>query len=169
MCGEHVTEIFRRGFVVGSSPRVWGARRLPVQAFRRLRLIPTCVGSTHPHRAEVKTKAAHPHVCGEHFCEIYFVVSPAGSSPRMRGTLIESRFRNISLGLIPTYAGNTQPRFGFHFRCGAHPHVCGEHESCADGRPQIPGSSPRMRGTRSGSITCKSHPGLIPTYAGNTP
>ena len=66
----------------------------------------------------------------------------------MRGTLEGNRRNKGSIGLIPTYAGNTVELGGCAEGFGAHPHVCGEH----------------LRGA---AIPHNLH-GLIPTYAGNT-
>ena len=86
----------------------------------------------------------------------------------MRGTQAVIDWWNNTLGLIPTYAGNTtqlieQPGVNW-----AHPHVCGEHASPYFVLCLASGSSPRMRGTLGvASVICHVI-GLIPTYAGNT-
>ena len=46
VCGEHQVVITSVLTASGSSPRVWGARRGTIRCQPRLRLIPTCVGST---------------------------------------------------------------------------------------------------------------------------
>ena len=87
----------------------------------------------------------------------------------MRGTQTAEYGDKLCEGLIPTYAGNTHPA-QTQARCmRAHPHVCGEHFQMFQGRPEKPGSSPRMRGTRCSTASTVSLAGLIPTYAGNTP
>ena len=53
--------------------------------------------------------AAHPRVCGENGESQLHGGQRAGSSPRMRGKLLEC-FRMLSrFGLIPAYAGKTVP------------------------------------------------------------
>ena len=48
VCGEHISPFAAHGSAVGSSPRVWGAPHLRFRLGAARRLIPTCVGSTHP-------------------------------------------------------------------------------------------------------------------------
>ena len=107
VCGEHYRCFLERTAGRGSSPRMRGT--LPAQGVddRRAGLIPTYAGNTHPqHRADQNNRA-HPHVCGEHrlLSGGYHVAK--GSSPRMRGTRRLSRDERPTVGLIPTYAGNT--------------------------------------------------------------
>ena len=111
---------------------------------------------------------AHPHVCGEHALRLWRLLRRRGSSPRMRGTLSLRKRRNVTRGLIPTYAGNTGLTWGNSSRPGAHPHVCGEHHWLSQTAKNIWGSSPRMQGTPRGAPTPAGESGLIPTYAGNT-
>ena len=66
VCGEHPPHAPPKGFICGSSPRVWGARARCLLGRSEIRLIPTCVGSTSNRVSHVHALAAHPHVCGEH-------------------------------------------------------------------------------------------------------
>ena len=86
----------------------------------------------------------------------------------MRGTLAIVLAAAVTVGLIPTYAGNTFARTADSHGRWAHPHVCGEHCEYRQLSLVPPGSSPRMRGTLSGSVSIRFTSGLIPTYAGNT-
>ena len=55
------------------------------------------------------------------------------------------------------------------FSClGDHPRVCGEHCWIAWWLIGMPGSSPRMRGTRLITLMLATTRGIIPAYAGNT-
>ena len=86
----------------------------------------------------------------------------------MRGTPICMVCRLDKSGIIPAYAGNTVSTISSKKQCRDHPRVCGEHLShSADGNA-LPGSSPRMRGTRTSPRTRQTFPGIIPAYAGNT-
>ena len=71
-----------------------------------------------------------------------------GSSPRMRGTLVEDFHELVAEGIIPAYAGNTW----FSFPRG----------------DASSGSSPRMRGTLIYTLYHIVSSGIIPAYAGNT-
>ena len=86
----------------------------------------------------------------------------------MRGTHGSKVTLWAALGLIPTYAGNTDIRLGLDIADGAHPHVCGEHTPQLISTPLDSGSSPRMRGTQGRDEVVAERHGLIPTYAGNT-
>ena len=86
----------------------------------------------------------------------------------MRGTLERWRTRIRKVGIIPACAGNTIRLAWIVHRPRDHPRVCGEH------RPRLPtwwvarGSSPRVRGTPSGSVGGVVGAGIIPACAGNT-
>ena len=110
----------------------------------------------------------HPRVCGEHFVHAVVEFLGAGSSPRMRGTLVLLSAAGELDGIIPAYAGNTHLA-GLLVWCGGdHPRVCGEH-ILGDSNADIhKGSSPRMRGTRSVRRADGGDLGIIPAYAGNT-
>ena len=85
VCGEHAAASIMPSKVIGSSPRVWGARVAVELNAQAGRLIPTCVGSTGFSRPRIVSHPAHPHVCGEHFPCTQIVGSPSGSSPRVWG------------------------------------------------------------------------------------
>ena len=55
-----------------------------------------------------------------------------------------------------------------HHCNGDHPRVCGEHPLVYAQRSEIPGSSPRMRGTPVRLEWIRGENGIIPAYAGNT-
>ena len=113
---------------------------------------------------------------------------PAGSSPRMRGTLNYPSGDAEAAGIIPAYAGNTsiehrKRRWNWdHPRvCGEHtpsarssplprdhPRVCGEHDKPDSANSLAWGSSPRMRGTLFLAGVDGDDLGIIPAYAGNT-
>ena len=86
----------------------------------------------------------------------------------MRGTRRKHAALDESLGLIPTYAGNTGEVVLVAEVAGAHPHVCGEHDLIWGWSGINQGSSPRMRGTHAIHGGLRVGGGLIPTYAGNT-
>ncbi len=86
----------------------------------------------------------------------------------MRGTQNRRCRKYVISGIIPAYAGNTSPARPVTSSARDHPRICGEHPK--EAVPWVPplGSSPHMRGTRCGRETCRSRPGIIPAYAGNT-
>ena len=87
VCGEHNSTPVPEKTGVGSSPRVWGAQTKQRARQALPRLIPTCVGSTCPPHLRCVTRAAHPHVCGEHRERTMKAWLTLGSSPRVWGAL----------------------------------------------------------------------------------
>ena len=110
----------------------------------------------------------HPRVCGEHSCGFLHALPDAGSSPRMRGTPRPYGRRISRCGIIPAYAGNTCGAAPKNCITGDHPRVCGEHVAKWLNGGEIPGSSPRMRGTPGRQSRQYQRAGIIPAYAGNT-
>ena len=74
--------------VNGSSPRVRGTPPLPEKTRFYMRFIPTGAGNTAITRKDKVLYAVHPHGCGEHPPSEGANRSPFGSSPRVRGTLV---------------------------------------------------------------------------------
>ena len=94
--------------------------------------------------------------------------SRLGSSPRLRATLRRAVRKFRRLGIIPAYAGNTQPVRPCPQCNRDHPRVCGEHSRRGSAGLSFGGSSPRMRGTPFVVIAVTVWRGIIPAYAGNT-
>ena len=168
VCGEHSRSSKNPPMPQGSSPRVRGT---PPQVgnLRNVQgIIPACAGNTMRRKSARPMMSDHPRVCGEHnrrrscFCPL------SGSSPRVRGTLIEPEYLASLDGIIPACAGNTLHgvRFGLLYK--DHPRVCGEHASLdVDGLSAV-GSSPRVRGTPISDNGTVDDSGIIPACAGNT-
>ena len=110
----------------------------------------------------------HPRVCGEHKVDDSTGEGAWGSSPRMRGTLRRAFRKFRRLGIIPAYAGNTQPVSPCRQCNRDHPRVCGEHDPLVPSVCDVLGSSPRMRGTLGRRVVGLCLVGIIPAYAGNT-
>ena len=91
-----------------------------------------------------------------------------GSSPRMRGALLELRCRSAKERIIPADAGSTRPRLTGPGCRRDHPRGCGEHAGHSQQDRERLGSSPRMRGARYTSIRPCRESGIIPADAGST-
>ena len=116
----------------------------------------------------VRARGDHPRVCGEHKVDDSTGEGAWGSSPRMRGTLRRAFRKFRRLGIIPAYAGNTQPVSPCRQCNRDHPRVCGEHDPLVPSVCDVLGSSPRMRGTLGRRVVGLCLVGIIPAYAGNT-
>ena len=71
-------------------------------------------------------------------------------------------------GLIPAHAGKTPRGIVTSFGLWAHPRACGENPRYQLTVKTVSGSSPRMRGKRSGRSPANWRAGLIPAHAGKT-
>ena len=113
-------------------------------------------------------QTAHPRACGENMGEPVTRVRKTGSSPRVRGKLVEQDVGGAGVGLIPARAGKTRscPRRGAART--AHPRACGENITVTDRDKQRAGSSPRVRGKLAEKRALTFTDGLIPARAGKT-
>ena len=107
-------------------------------------------------------------MCGEHSLGAGKQVLAFGSSPRVRGTRAEIISNGNITRIIPACAGNTgNPWFSVKLSPD-HPRVCGEHGKLLQIVVQVPGSSPRVRGTRISATIPQPTQRIIPACAGNT-
>ena len=113
---------------VGSSPRVRGKPAVRAEKAFHGGLIPACAGKTSPSLHWRTACSAHPRVCGENIMALLKAVGIIGSSPRVRGKLIDEVSSQIEAGLIPACAGKTPRAAPFGLTFGAHPRVCGENQ-----------------------------------------
>ena len=69
----------------------------------------------------------HPRGCGEHLIGLRQPGKRTGSSPRMRGALIEQTDYELEQRIIPADAGSTPASLGPLSLGEDHPRGCGEH------------------------------------------
>ena len=147
VCGELDVTSLTVCCALGSSPRMRGTHvKLPSLTLV-LRFIPTYAGNSDNCLIVLDVIAVHPHVCGELSCAVISAFTIGGSSPRMRGTLIDYRLMYAFYRFIPTYAGNSAICPSAVAILPVHPHVCGELKDPRYQSKTVNGSSPRMRGT----------------------
>ena len=91
----------------------------------------------------------------------------AGSSPRVRGTLVDVQPGERRRRFIPACAGNARTSCILFFTGPVHPRVCGEREGKCRSIGGIIGSSPRVRGTRDHPVPEYPRWRFIPACAGN--
>ena len=127
VCGEHAQMDAPTSRKNGSSPRVRGTPVIPKIMLCILRFIPACAGNTRRIFRHCEILPVHPRVCGEHLGVVLPCDTGAGSSPRVRGTLMGRGSGYAENRFIPACAGNTccGPQ-GLPSRT-VHPRVCGEH------------------------------------------
>ena len=134
--------------VRGSSPRVRGRPVRETAPDESTRLIPAGAGQTSKPSSPLKQATAHPRGCGADSLRGRVCACPGGSSPRVRGRLIQRGCSPGLGGLIPAGAGQTL------------------FEQSADAQGN--GSSPRVRGRPEGGFRGVRESGLIPAGAGQT-
>ena len=147
-CGEHVPVLVHVVRLEGSSPRMRGALIISRTDYRALRIIPADAGSTGQCSGADRRMADHPRGCGEHRRCLSIAGILGGSSPRMRGALVQEPQGRRRLRIIPADAGSTLADIGGSADHEDHPRGCGEHIDNAFSRFMAHGSSPRMRGAR---------------------
>ena len=169
VCGEHNIRAVSHFFVLGSSPRVRGTRPSALPAPDRTRFIPACAGNTACQARQARRRSVHPRVCGEHLGASRPPAQSGGSSPRVRGTRCCCQPSTGWPRFIPACAGNTNGASMAAMTIPVHPRVCGEHAIFCMSPSVSTGSSPRVRGTRSGLARTILTARFIPACAGNTP
>ena len=106
-CGEHYLTPLALLFMIGSSPRVRGTRDVPHHDVDGCRFIPAGAGNTEESGGYERTETVHPRGCGEHCRGDPIQCAQAGSSPRVRGTLMNIGLWGWTFRFIPAGAGNT--------------------------------------------------------------
>ena len=167
-CGEHGREDCEVARLDGSSPRVRGTRRSGRPGHGQIRFIPAGAGNTRLRKVASGRRAVHPRGCGEHSAADEAFGRGGGSSPRVRGTLLEFIRYVRPPRFIPAGAGNTRALRTGYRRRSVHPRGCGEHPHDHAKRRPSTGSSPRVRGTHPLGGHHLGGPRFIPAGAGNT-
>ena len=86
----------------------------------------------------------------------------------MRGKHFDSCQQFAVFRITPAHAGKTRPRRPVDSHNGDHPRACGENPYFLDKEKAFPGSPPRMRGKREGTIDRLVGSGITPAHAGKT-
>ena len=168
VCGENDNQHQNSSVEVGSSPRVRGKLLGHSSPETTLGLIPACAGKTTRVVPTVPSVRAHPRVCGENDLLLSDHSRGDGSSPRVRGKRDNPRSRSSLRRLIPACAGKTGHRYRIGRYDTAHPRVCGENRHRLISAIPRRGSSPRVRGKRTGRPRARRLIRLIPACAGKT-
>ena len=109
----------------------------------------------------------HPRACGERPATAKASGIATGSSPRLRGTHLESVLVGLAGRFIPAPAGNAPVKPGPWKWQTVHPRACGERRLPSRCSGRSAGSSPRLRGTRQRPVQGIGRQRFIPAPAGN--
>ena len=168
MCGEHQNASRLSHGPLGSSPHVRGALRPSATIGLGCGIIPACAGSTlFCHRFFGRFRD-HPRMCGEHLPESAICGHSRGSSPHVRGALVQDFLQGLSTGISPACAGSTVSWRIRRPPCRDHPRMCGEHNRGSSFGQSHKGSSPHVRGARQACDDALQESGIIPACAGST-
>ena len=132
VCGEHTGHLAAIILIRGSSPRMRGTLPCLGASHVGRGIIPAYAGNTGLNDSLRGITGDHPRVCGEHFSTPRLSFRREGSSPRMRGTRVETLCFSAFFGIIPAYAGNTEAVRARLETVRDHPRVCGEHSKEAE-------------------------------------
>ena len=167
VCGERSVNMISSRSVTGSSPRVRGTRTPFDLECIELRFIPACAGNAWSKPVKASSIPVHPRVCGERLIRRCKLPGDFGSSPRVRGTLINAAAPAFKARFIPACAGNANHVCKICFQLTVHPRVCGERIYTVKYYLSDYGSSPRVRGTLCIIRQAKRSKRFIPACAGN--
>ena len=153
--------------VNGSSPRVRGTVIDSLWLKRYRRFIPAGAGNGLSLCSQFMYRAVHPRGCGERTSLSDSMKYQNGSSPRVRGTVVEIGLPAEHVRFIPAGAGNGRTLNVFITVAAVHPRGCGERFPAANFSRARDGSSPRVRGTDDAAHHRAKPERFIPAGAGN--
>ncbi len=153
---------------VSVHPRACGERDHagPYQALHK-RFIPAPAGNAFSHARTAGDDEVHPRACGERESPYIAAEVDRGSSPRLRGTHLVALLVLGDPRFIPAPAGNAHFARTTPSSLPVHPRACGERVHHFSSMPDLRGSSPRLRGTRTGRGQDDARRRFIPAPAGN--
>ena len=167
-CGENEALAASDATDKGSSPRVRGKRNECTGHPVVQGIIPARAGKTAPTSMTARSRTDHPRACGENWAPWTRVSTLWGSSPRVRGKLLELLGDPGAAGIIPARAGKTADRHYTASLTTDHPRACGENVTWDPAIADRPGSSPRVRGKHAFAPWDDCPAGIIPARAGKT-
>ena len=166
VCGEKIPSWQNKYPHQGSPPRVRGKDDKDNAEMKNTGITPACAGKSHGITKLSTNDKDHPRVCGEKNFDVAQQQVVQGSPPRVRGKAAVQSDEDGAGGITPACAGKrtTPPQRA----CAIwdHPRVCGEKDSSAPPRAEIPGSPPRVRGKVALAIIPLRGNGITPACAG---
>ena len=127
VCGENPIAQSNGACKIGTSPRMRGKLNINSYGGDAMRNIPAYAGKTAILMLRLMLAKEHPRVCGENEARGLSTRNNSGTSPRMRGKLIEDVFLELRVRNIPAYAGKTYLDQYMSLAEEEHPRVCGEN------------------------------------------
>ena len=110
----------------------------------------------------------HPHIHGEYFSVPTGRMSMLGSPPHTWGIHSGSPLTRLTIGITPTYMGNTISLIVLNCILEDHPHIHGEYSRLQKLSEPSSGSPPHTWGIPLPDSAKPWAPRITPTYMGNT-
>ena len=167
-CGDKVLQESTTYAMSGSSPRVWGQVNSSKILFHEAGIIPTRVGTSIDKLGGENSDRDHPHACGDKLYNFHTIQPKLGSSPRVWGQVIICKLVNGNVRIIPTRVGTSDLISPIPTRKGDHPHACGDKLTPSFVICFKLGSSPRVWGQASKSMSAGNITRIIPTRVGTS-
>ena len=147
---------------------MWGQVQFQTAVSRRLRIIPTRVGTRRLSTYRESRCQDHPHACGDKLAQKTPILIKAESSPRVWGQACLPLFSAEVTRIIPTRVG-TRILFHIFFPfIWDHPHACGDKFTTDSDKHSGDGSSPRVWGQEKTGRLCNWRIRIIPTRVGTS-
>ena len=146
---------------------MWGTCSKGSNSFYEIRL-PAYAGSTCLTKRASTAPKDHPRMCGEHCFDISVIATSSGSSPHVRGALLDLASNGFLGGIIPVCAGSTVSASTLKYPIKDHPRMCGEHVISVTFLLFSKGSSPHVRGAHYWFYRRSIETRIIPACAGST-
>ena len=168
VCGEQLFRTAKTPCLPGSPPRVRGTAVSSSPTITAARITPACAGNSFHQSHKRGAVQDHPRVCGEQGPAGKQVLRPAGSPPRVRGTVRFLQQRRPFGRITPACAGNSFLQHPPERPSKDHPRVCGEQLGARDSTGKSMGSPPRVRGTVNFRLLQATKIRITPACAGNS-
>ena len=167
-CGANVSAEVDDFLQCGSSPRVRGKPSNEHKSENNLRIIPARAGQTWRRSSRRRSSPDHPRACGANEPILPPCHVQIGSSPRVRGKLLQHVPAHAVRRIIPARAGQTCRYIIVFLTVSDHPRACGANYDALIGERTECGSSPRVRGKRCRLRWSFCFVRIIPARAGQT-
>ena len=154
---------------LGQSPRVRGNHDRRGGRGRIVGSIPAGAGKPPRQRGHDHDSRVNPRGCGETMGGVPRRLVEGGQSPRVRGNLVQSGFRDVDVGSIPAGAGKPVRRRRRSAHSRVNPRGCGETIAHSTTSNSCPGQSPRVRGNLDRCVDVRHAARSIPAGAGKPP
>ena len=105
--GEYATAFLEPVAMIGSPPHTWGIPKVTRSSLATPRITPTYVGNTPRNDVNFRTGWDHPHIRGEYNWLSTITIIDVGSPPHTWGIQSNLYMTSYTMGITPTYVGNT--------------------------------------------------------------